>query len=621
MKVSGVAELDSGGSLAALRHVPPFLRLVWQTHRGYSACVVTLRLARALVPFGTLWIGKLIIDAVVAAARGVAEFGVIWRYVLLEMTIVITGELLARGSALTESLLGDLFGAHLGARIMEHAATLDLEHFEDPNFYDHLERVRQHFSGLTLLSQLLALGQDAFSIAALGAGITAYNLWLGLLLVVAVLPSFFGETRFAALQYSLLYRFTPQRRLLGYLRYVAASNEAAKEVKLFGLERWLVERYRALATRFYDENKALSIRKGVAASMLSLVGIAGHYAAYAVIIVAAGSGAISVGQLTFLSGSFLRTRDLVQRLLLTASEIYEHSLYVSDLFAFFKMRPRIVSLPAAARVPRPIREGFAFENVGFQYYASGRWAVRHVTFRLRAGECAAIVGENGAGKTTLIKLAARLYDPTEGRIMLDGRDLREYDIASLRETIGVIFQDFVRYNMRFDENIGIGQIEGMRTYLERSEIPPAGNGGPSVPERMRLAVERSLATKLLRHLPAGYRQMLGRYFDDGIELSGGEWQKVALARAYMRDSQVIILDEPTAALDARSEYDCFTRLRELTRGRTAILISHRFSTVRMSDRIVVLAGGMVAETGTHEELLIRGGIYADLFAMQAARYR
>jgi ATP-binding cassette subfamily B protein len=348
--------------------------------------------------------------------------------------------------------------------------------------------------------------------------------------------------------------------------------------------------------------------------LLSLIGTAGYYAAYIVIIARAIAGAITLGSLTFLAASFSRGRDLIQRLLLGASSIYEQGLYLRDLFLFFEMKPTISSKPGAPPVPKPIKKGFVFENVGFQYPGSERWAVRNVSFELKPGERVALVGENGAGKTTLTKLLARLYDPTEGRILLDGKDLRDYDLASLRREIGVIFQDFVRYDMRFDENVGVGEIESVRGYLDNgAEVPTPG---PLVD-----AAEQSLASSLLPRLPAGYRQMLGRRFDDGVDLSGGEWQKIALARAYMRDAQVLILDEPTAALDARAEYEVFVRFSELMAGRMGVLISHRFSTVRMADRIIVLKGGEVVQQGTHDQLVSTDGLYAELFGMQAIGYR
>jgi ATP-binding cassette subfamily B protein len=597
----------------------------------YTVSIVSLRLVRSFVPLGTLWVGKLIIDIVLAIRAGTAGASQLWELVALEISIVIAGEMLARGSALVESLLGDLFSNVTSVRLMEHAATLDLYQFEDPAFYDQLERARrQTTSRIGLLAQLLSMGQDALTLASLGVALLVYSPWLLLLLAVAVVPGFLGETHFAGLEYSLLFRYTPERRRLDYLRYIGASDETAKEVQLFGLAPWLIERFKAISQRFYDENRRLSVRKGIVSSGLSLIGTAGYYGAYVVVLLRAVSGALSIGSLTFLAGSFARSRDLIQRLLFGASAIYEQCLYLKDLFGFFAMKPSIHSRADAPPVPQPIREGFLFEDVGFRYPGSELWAVRHVTFRVSRGERIALVGENGAGKTTLTKLIARLYDPTEGRILLDGIDLREYDIQSLRRAIGVIFQDFVEYDLRFDENIGVGEISLVREYLDAHEdddVPgpgisgehPGGNG--EIPPTIVTAAEKSLASSLLGRLSGGYRQMLGRRFEKGVDLSGGEWQKVALARAYMRNAQVLILDEPTASLDARAEYEVFARFSGLVEGRMAIIISHRFSTVRMAGRIIVLKQGEVVEQGSHEELLSGKGLYAELFTLQAQGYR
>src|SRR5512132_403873 len=604
--------------IAALRLVPRLIALVWETHRGYTAAMIVFRVVRSVVPVTNLWVAKLIIDEVVTLARAGGSTRHLWVLVAIELATVVVGELLARTSGLIEGLLGDLFTNRISIRIMEHAATLDLHQFEDPKFYDHLERARQGTTGrIALLSQILGMVQSALTLVSLSAALAAQAPWLLLLLVAAVLPSFLGETHFAALSYSLLYRRTPQRRQLDYVRYVGASDETAKEVQLFGLAPWLISRYRALSDRFYGENRRLAVRKAFVSSGLSLIGTLGYYGAYVVVLARAIAGTITIGMLTFLAASFRQSRDLIQGLLMSASSIFEQSLYLKDLFTFFDMEPTIHNTPNARLVPRPIRDGFVFEDVGFRYPGSERWAVRHVSFTLRAGERVAFVGENGAGKTTLTKLTARLYDPTEGRVLLDGIDLRQYDLGDVRRAIGVIFQDFVRYDMRFDENVGVGEVEEVRAYLDAE----SSNGGTAPPPVIATAAEKSLASSLLPKLPGAYRQMLGRRFDAGVELSGGEWQKVALARAYMRDAQVLILDEPTAALDARAEYEVFKRFSELMAGRMGVLISHRFSTVRMADRIVVLKGGEVVEQGTHEELVGADGLYAELFAMQAVGYR
>ena len=599
--------------LAALRYVPALFRLIWRTHRGYATAMMLLRVVRSVVPVATFWVGKLILDSVIAAKSGTGSLTAVWRYLVLEVAIVLTGEILARASSLIESLLGDLFSNAMSVRLMEHAAKLDLAQFEDPEFYDHLERARRQTVGrIALLTLLLSMSQDALTLLTLAGALIAYSPWLLLLLAIAVVPSFLGETHFASLGYSLLFRWTPERRQLDYLRYVGASDKTAKEVQMFGLAPWITERYATLSQRFYEENRDLSIRRGLVSALLSILGTIGYYGAYIIILLHAVRGEITIGMLTFLAASFARGRDVIQSILLSASNVFEQALYLRDLFVFLDMRPTIESPPNARLVPAKIRSGFVFEDVGFRYPGNDRWAVRNVDMVLQPGERVALVGENGAGKTTITKLMARLYDPTEGRITLDGVDLKECDLASLRHAIGVIFQDFVRYDMRFDENIGVGEIESVRADLDKS------NGTPAA---ISAAAENSLAASLLPRFTKGYQQMLGRRFDDGVDLSGGEWQKIALARAYIRDAQVLILDEPTAALDARAEYEVFLRFSELVAGRMAVLISHRFSTVRMADRIIVLRHGKVEEQGSHKELLANHGLYEELFTMQAAGYR
>jgi ATP-binding cassette subfamily B protein len=603
----------------ALGYIPPFLKMVWQTNRLSTIAMTVLRLVRAWIPVAALWVGKLIIDTVVATYSGKQDLTHLWKLVALEFAIVFTGEVLARLSNLIESLLADRFSNITSLKLMEHAAKLDLYHFEDPAFYDRLERARRQTTGrIGLLAQLLSIGQDLVTLMGLAVALFIYNPWLLLLLVAAVVPSFLGETHFASLQYSLFYRWTPQRRQLDYIRYVGASDETAKELQMFGLARWLMNRFEVLSDKFYQENKKLAIRKSIISTLLSIVGTLGYYGAYLTILLRAVRGEISLGTLTFLAGSFMRARDLVQRLLMAASDIFYQALYLKDLFEFFDVQPSIISKKDAPQVPNPIREGFVFDNVGFQYPGSEEWAVRNLNFHLKPGERIALVGENGAGKTTITKLIARLYDPTEGRILLDGVDLRDYDLGSVRKTIGVLFQDFVRYDLKFDENIGLGEIAEVEKYLDLSRN---GDENGPVPESIRTAAEKSLASSLLAKFKEGYAQMLGRRFDGGVDLSGGEWQKVALGRAYMRNAQVLILDEPTAALDARAEYEVFRRFSELLHGKMAIIISHRFSTVRVADRILVLTMGHVVESGTHEQLLAANGLYADLFALQAEGYR
>jgi ATP-binding cassette subfamily B protein len=424
------------------------------------------------------------------------------------------------------------------------------------------------------------------------------------LLAIALVPAFVGEAHFNAQSYSLNYARAAERRQLDYVRQTGASVETAKEVKIFGLNAFLIDRYRALATSFFEANRRIAQRRAQVGSVLSAIGTIAYYVAYAYIVWRTLHHELTIGDLTFLAGSFRRLSSLLEGLLTGFSQVAGQALYLDDLFSFFEIEPEIVSPPNARPFPAPLREGFVFQDVGFRYAGAERWAVRHLSFTLRAGEVLALVGENGAGKTTLVKLLARLYDPDEGRILLDGRDLREYDLLALRSNIGVIFQDFVRYHLTAAENIAVGRIDA---------------GGDRA--RIVRAAKRSLADEVIRKLPEGYDQVIGRRFRTGVDLSSGEWQKVAIARAYMRDAQVLILDEPTAALDARAEFEVFQRFRDLSRGKTAVLISHRFSSVRMADRIVVLADGAVEAIGTHEQLLEQGGRYAELFELQAAGYR
>jgi ATP-binding cassette subfamily B protein len=424
------------------------------------------------------------------------------------------------------------------------------------------------------------------------------------LLFISILPSFIGESYFNDQTYAMNRRQTPERRELDYLRYLGASDETAKEVKIFNLSGFIIDKFRTLADKFYLSSRKIAINRTVWGTGFTLLGSLGYYSAYVYIIFETIHGWISIGQLIFLAGSFRQLNSLMESVLARFTSVSQGAIYLSDFFEFFEITPRILSGPRKRSFPDPIREGFVFENVGFRYREAEEWASRNLNFTLKAGEKIALVGENGAGKTTLVKLLARLYDPTEGRILLDGHDLKEYDLTSLRRNIGVIFQDYLRYQMRVTENIAVGNID------EKENKP-----------RIISSAEQSLASGLVERLPGGYDQMLGKRFLDGVELSGGEWQKVALARAYMRDAQVLILDEPTSALDARAEFEVFQRFAALTQGKTAVLISHRFSTVRMADRILVLQHGRLIESGTHEALIAKNGMYAELFNLQAKGYQ
>lgn len=590
----------------ALGNLPRFFKLVWQTHKGYTILDGLLRLIRSALPVSILYVGKLIIDEVITISKTHSfDHTFLWQLVAAEFGLAIISDALGRATLLVDSLLGDLFSNHTSVKIMEHAATLDLDQFEDSEFYDKLERARQQTVGRTiLLSQVLTQVQDLITMGFLTAGLIAFNPLLILLLLIAIIPAFLGESYFNDRTYALTRGQTPERRELDYIRYIGASDETAKEIKLFNLSDFLINRFKTLSNKFYTDNKKLSVKRATWGTVFSLIGSAGYYAAYITIIIQTIGGAISIGTLAFLAGSFRQLRSLLENILSRFTSVSQGAIYLKDFFDFFEIQPAIISTKNPLPFPNPIKEGFVFEDVGFKYLNSENWANRHLSFTLHAGEKLALVGENGAGKTTLVKLLARLYEPDEGRILLDGNDLRNYDLFELRKNIGIIFQDYLRYQMSFSQNIAVGNIDELNNQQLIEE-----------------AAEKSLANLLAQKLPNQYDQALGRRFNNGVELSGGEWQKVALARAYMKEAQLLILDEPTSALDARAEYEVFQRFADLTKGKTAVLISHRFSTVRMADRILVLHKGELLEIGSHENLLALNGRYAELFHLQAQGYR
>lgn len=603
--------------IGPFRHLPALFRLVWAVSPALTLASLGLRLARAIVPLASLFVAKLILDAVVAvhAAPVAAATAADWladerlsRIALLvavELGLAVASDLGGRATSLVDGVLAERSGNATTLRLMAHAASLDLQQFEDGAVQDKLERARRQVAWRSnLLAQVLGQAQDLVTAASLAAGVIAFLPWLVGLLVLALVPSFLNELHFNRSGYRLAYARTPERREVDYLRYLGAGAESAKEVKLFGLGDFLRDSFRTLAERVTAENTALAVRRAGWGGLFASFGTLAYYGAYALIVARTARGELTIGEMTFLAGSFLRLRGLVEGLLLGLSQTAGQAQYLDDLFSFFTVEPAIRSPERPARLPVPIAEGFVFETVGFRYPGTDRWAVRDLDLTIGAGEVVALVGENGAGKTTIVKLLCRLYDPTEGRILLDGRDLRDYDLEDLRGRIGVIFQDFLRFDFTAGDNIAAGRIAA------RDDA-----------DRIAAAAGRSLADTVIARLASGYGQRLGRRFEDGADLSGGEWQKIAIARAYMRDAEILVLDEPTAALDARSEFEVFQRFGDLARGRMAILISHRFSTVRMADRIMVLEGGRLAESGSHAELVAARGRYAELFELQARGYR
>jgi ATP-binding cassette subfamily B protein len=592
--------------ISALRNVPAVLRIVWDSGRAVVVLGVVFRLIASVLPLGLLWITKLIIDILVRAHTAHQAVGTrLWWLVAAEFSLAVFGSVLSRGVDFLDALLADKYTRHVSVLVMKHAAQLDLAAYEDPVFYDRLERARvQATDRLGMIQSIGRLIQQIVTTVSLSVAIMLFSPWLLLMLVACVIPAFLGESHFAFLGYAKNFRQTPIRRQLDYLRVLGGSKEAAKELKLFGLAPFLTERFSQLSDRIYHEDVDLARSRLTAGSFLSMISTAGYYLAYVFVIWRTVAGVISIGTFTFLAGAIQQASSNIQQIFSTVSSIADQALFLTDLIAFFEMRPAIASKPNALPAPRPIIRGFEFRNVSFRYPGSPRLVLDGLNFHFHPGERVALIGENGEGKTTIVKLLTRLYDPIEGQVLLDGVDLREYNLEDLYGEIGVIFQDFMRYEMTARENIAVGRIERL------DDLP-----------LLSQSAQKSMADEVVGRLPHGYEQMLGRRFDGGVDLSGGEWQKVALARAYLRDAQILILDEPTAALDARSEYEVFQRFAELTVGKMALFISHRFSTVRMADRIVVLENGRVAEDGDHEQLTRLGGRYAEMFEMQAASYR
>lgn len=600
-----------------LAHLGRLVAQIWRTSKPLTAASIGLRLIASLQPVAVLYAAKLIVDEVVRLSGIVPpgpDFMDWWtsgtlNHILLllglELALVLVNDILARATGLVDSVLSELHSNQVSVELMSHAAKLDLMHFESAEYQDRLERARRQAAGRNaLLSQMFGQAQDIITVITLGAGLFVYAPWLILLLPLSFVPAIWGETRFNTLAYFMSRWRTPERRELEYIRYVGATPETAKEIKLFGLGDFLIARFKQLAHTIYLENRTLSTQRAAWGALFSAISTLTYYGAYGFIVWRTITGDFTIGDLAFLSGSFLRLNGLFQKILLGFTQIAGQSMYLDDLFSFFEIEPTILSPAKPKPFPQPLRHGITFENVGFRYPDTEGWAIRHLSFTLQAGETLALVGENGAGKTTIVKLLTRLYDPNEGRITVDGVDIKDFAVADIHAHIGVIFQDFIRYSLTARENIGVGRIEAQHDMALIED-----------------AAERSLADAVIQKLPEGYNQQLGRLFKKGRDLSGGEWQKVAIARAYMRDADLIILDEPTAALDAKAEAEVFSRFKSLASGKTAVIISHRFSTVRMADRILVLENGAILESGSHEELVALRGRYAELFELQAAGYR
>ena len=592
--------------IGSLKNIPPLFRMVWDASPTVAGSTLLCRLLVAVIPITMLGITRRIIDTiyVVTSHKEPLSPG-FWLLVVAEFALAGLGILLSRLIDFCESVLAERYTNHVNTQIMRHAASLDLSSYEDANFHDKLERARvQGSDRVGMIHETGQLIQEFLTTATLAAGIYVISPWILLALIACVVPAFLGETHFAFLGHSLSMAQTPARRELEYLRFLGASKESAKEQKLFGLGPFFVERYTDLSDELHLQNLGLARRKLLAGSMLALLGTIGFYGTYTYGIYLTVTGVLTLGTLTFLTGAIAGASSNIQSFFSTFSRIADHSLFLTDLIEFFSVRPKIYSKPNCLPGPQPIQRGFEFKNVSFGYPGRTKKILENVNFRLEPGERIALVGANGQGKTTIVKLLTRLYDVSSGQILLDGNDIRDYNVDDLWKEIAVIFQDFMRYEMTASENIAIGRIE------ERNN-----------PFRIRSAALKSNVEEVVHKLPKRYEQMLGCRFSGGVDLSGGEWQKLALARAYLRDAQLLILDEPTAALDARSENEVFERFAELTEGKMSLLISHRFSTVRMADRILVLKNGTIAEQGPHTQLISNGGSYAEMFELQAAHYR
>ncbi len=603
--LSSKNEINILKSIAALKYLPRFFKEIRQSASLLFWCNLISRLATSFLPILLLWVGKMIIDEVVLQAGAESKsFQRLWWLIGIELIMAIGSDILSRIINLTDGLMGDKYSNDSSVKLIKKTKEVELSDLEDPAFYDKLNMARTQTAGrVNLMSNVLSQFQDVITSSSLIVGLIVYEPWLILLLIASVIPAFINEIRFSSSSYSLARSWTSERRELDYLRFIGANDKTAKEIKLFGLADFIADRFALLSEKYYNANKKLSIDRTIWGIAFNIIGVICYYGAYLLIVVKTVKGLITIGALTFLSSAFSRLRNSLQNIFSRFSRITESALYLQDYFEFLDLDVSDDNGFEKYILPSAIKDGFEFKNVSFRYPGSDRYVLKELNLKIKAGEKMAFVGENGSGKTTLIKLLLRFYDPIEGAILLDGIDIRHYERASYQQLFGVIFQDFVQYEFTIGENIAVGKINKIKDTLE-----------------IKNAAEKSLADDVVNALPLKYEQQLGKRFKSGIELSGGQWQKIALARAYMKDAKVMILDEPTSALDARSEYETFQRFIGLTKGKTSVIISHRFSTVRMADRIMVLKDGGIIELGTHEELMANNGLYAELFELQAAGY-